>query len=294
MWLPSAVWLKTTSRITSIPALCSALTMSRNSVICEPCVGVDAVARLRREVEVGVVAPEVPQLRAVDRVDAAHLALVEGEHRQQLDRGDAELLEVGDLLDHAGERARVLDARGRRHREAAHVAARRRSSRSSAAAAARRPPSRSRGRRRSRRASTTRGCRRAGTRRPASRACSCCPSRTGRAAPSRVEAVAVAGRARGRGRRSGSRRSRPRTYMCQKWKLRLTTGSNGIVATGCTSSCASKSSSSTPVASSEKREKLTPPSSTVAPSGWGRPRSKVGRRSTIERRRGLSRPRSPG
>ena len=31
LWLPSAVWLKTTSRITSIPALCSALTMSRNS-----------------------------------------------------------------------------------------------------------------------------------------------------------------------------------------------------------------------------------------------------------------------
>src|SRR5580765_5649793 len=74
--------------------------------------------------------------------------------------------------------------------------------------------------------------------------------------------------------------------MCQKWKLRLTTGSNGIVATGCTSLCASKRRSSTPVASSEKRAKLTPPSSTVAPSGWGRPRSKVGRRSTIERRRG--------
>src|SRR5213080_4145467 len=74
--------------------------------------------------------------------------------------------------------------------------------------------------------------------------------------------------------------------MCQKWKLRFRIGSNGIVATGCTSSCPSNRSSSTPVASSEKRAKLTPPSSTVAPSGWGRPRSKVGRRSTIERRRG--------
>src|SRR5262245_63423631 len=72
--------------------------------------------------------------------------------------------------------------------------------------------------------------------------------------------------------------------MCQKWKLRFTTGSNGIVATGCTSLCASNRSSSTPVASSEKRAKLTPPSSTVAPSGWGRPRWKVGERSTIERR----------
>src|SRR3954447_345559 len=73
--------------------------------------------------------------------------------------------------------------------------------------------------------------------------------------------------------------------MCQKWKLRFCSGSNGIVATGCRSSWLSKRSSSTPVASSEKRAKLTPPSSTVAPSGCGRPRSKVGRRSTIERRR---------
>ena len=109
-----------------------------------------------------------------------------------------------------------------------------------------------------------------------------------------VEAVAAAARARGRGRRSGSPRSRPRTYMCQKWKLRLTTGSNGIVATGCTSSCASKSSSSTPVASSEKSAKFTPPSSTVAPSGWGRPRSKVGEEVNDRAAAGSSRPRSPG
>src|SRR3954454_13935274 len=73
--------------------------------------------------------------------------------------------------------------------------------------------------------------------------------------------------------------------MCQKWKLRLTTGSNGIVATGCTSLCESKRRSSTPVASSEKSAKFTPPSSTVAPSGWGRPRWKVGERSAIEQRR---------
>src|SRR3954471_13007680 len=76
-------------------------------------------------------------------------------------------------------------------------------------------------------------------------------------------------------------------YMCQKWKLRLTFGSNGIVATGVESLCESKSRSSTPVASSEKSAKLTPPSSTVAPSGIGRPRSNVGSRSTIERRRVL-------
>src|SRR5215471_1809789 len=75
--------------------------------------------------------------------------------------------------------------------------------------------------------------------------------------------------------------------MCQKWKLRLIAGSNGIVATGIASLCESKSRSSTPVAFSEKNAKFTPPSSTVAPSGCGRPRSKVGRRSTIERRRVL-------
>src|SRR5580704_17141759 len=73
--------------------------------------------------------------------------------------------------------------------------------------------------------------------------------------------------------------------MCQKWKLRLTSGLNGIVATGCTSSCESNRSSSAPVASSEKNEKFTPLSSTVAPRGCGWPRSKVGRRSTTERRR---------
>ena len=33
-WLPSSVWLNTTSRMTSMPALCSALTMSRNSRMC--------------------------------------------------------------------------------------------------------------------------------------------------------------------------------------------------------------------------------------------------------------------
>src|SRR5262245_63713388 len=75
--------------------------------------------------------------------------------------------------------------------------------------------------------------------------------------------------------------------MCQKWKLRLIAGSNGIVATGWVSSWASKSRSSTPVAFSEKNAKFTPPSSTVAPSGCGWPRSDVGSRSTIERRRGL-------
>src|SRR5262245_50876734 len=75
--------------------------------------------------------------------------------------------------------------------------------------------------------------------------------------------------------------------MCQKWKLRFTTGSNGIDTTGVSSLWESKSSSSTPVASSEKRAKLTPPSSTVAPSGWGFPRSNVGRSSATERRRGL-------
>ena len=80
-----------------------------------------AVARLRREVAVRVVAPVVAKLGAVDRVDPAHLALVESEHRQQLDRGDAEVLQVGDLLDDPRERAGMLDARALRAREAADV-----------------------------------------------------------------------------------------------------------------------------------------------------------------------------
>src|SRR5438105_15834493 len=75
--------------------------------------------------------------------------------------------------------------------------------------------------------------------------------------------------------------------MCQKWKLRFRTGSNGIVATGSVSLCASNSSSSTEVACPEKTAKLTPPSSTVAPSGCGRPRSNVGSSSATERRRVL-------
>jgi hypothetical protein len=33
-WFPSLVWLNTTSRITSMPARCSAFTMSRNSRMC--------------------------------------------------------------------------------------------------------------------------------------------------------------------------------------------------------------------------------------------------------------------
>src|SRR4051794_10582388 len=60
-----------------------------------------------------------------------------------------------------------------------------------------------------------------------------------------------------------------------------------IVAIGWRSSNSSNSSSSTAVASSEKIEKLTPASSTVAPSGCGRPRSTTYGMSAIDWRRAV-------
>ena len=36
MWSPSAVWLYTTSRMTSMPASCSAFTIVLNSPTCSP------------------------------------------------------------------------------------------------------------------------------------------------------------------------------------------------------------------------------------------------------------------
>ena len=36
IWLPSAVWLYTTSRMTSIPASCRVLTIVLNSPTCSP------------------------------------------------------------------------------------------------------------------------------------------------------------------------------------------------------------------------------------------------------------------
>ena len=87
-WLPSAVWLYTTSRMISIPASCRRDTVERNasSVLRPPRSG-----RLGREKADGVVAPVVvkPALDQVPVVD-------EGVDRKQLDRRDPEPLEMID------------------------------------------------------------------------------------------------------------------------------------------------------------------------------------------------------
>ena len=92
-----------------MPAWCSAFTMSRNSLRCEP-----AIAGRRSSRECGLkkrdraVAPVVAQ-RLAGRARASS-GVVELEDRQQLDRGDAQRLEVRDLLDDARERARMRHA----------------------------------------------------------------------------------------------------------------------------------------------------------------------------------------
>ena len=84
-----------------MPALWRALTMSRNSRDVRAVVGRDAVARVRGEEADRAVAPVVDAAAARRRAVPHDLGLVELEDRQQLDRGDAQLLEVRDLLDDA-------------------------------------------------------------------------------------------------------------------------------------------------------------------------------------------------
>ena len=74
-----------------MPAACSVFTICLNSVTWPPASPRAGVARLRGEEVDGVVPPVVaqPLLQQVAVVE-------EGVHRQQLDRGDAQLLEVGD------------------------------------------------------------------------------------------------------------------------------------------------------------------------------------------------------
>ena len=57
-----------------------------------------------------VVAPEVPQLLARDRIGERAIVLVEFVHRQQLDRGDAELVQIRNFFDKSGEGAGMGDA----------------------------------------------------------------------------------------------------------------------------------------------------------------------------------------
>src|SRR5207249_2018612 len=83
--------------------------------------GVAGVRRLGRRVRHRAVAPEVAQTPAGGRVDERAVELVELVDRQQLDRGDAQVLQVRDLLDQAGAGPGVAHAGGRVGGEAAHV-----------------------------------------------------------------------------------------------------------------------------------------------------------------------------
>ena len=107
--------------------------------------------------------------RVAPVVDLARRAVlgIELEHRQQLHRGDPELLEIRDLLDQAGEGAAGLlaDAGAGMAGEAAHVHLVHDGLRGLAGAAARRLPSRRRTDRPPRSSSRSRCCRRARRRR---------------------------------------------------------------------------------------------------------------------------------
>ena len=90
----SAVWLNTTSRITSRPARCSASTIALNSATWPPWLAGPhrgGVAVVRGEEADGVVAPVVRQaLRDQERL--GHVLV----HREQLDGGDAQVGQVRD------------------------------------------------------------------------------------------------------------------------------------------------------------------------------------------------------
>ena len=93
-----------------MPAAWKARTISRNSCDLAVLRAAGGVGRLRGGEGDAVVAPEVAQLLAGQRVDERAVVLVELVDRQQLDGRDAQPLQVGDLLDQAGEGARVRDA----------------------------------------------------------------------------------------------------------------------------------------------------------------------------------------
>ena len=91
-WSPSAVWLNTTSRMTSMPARCSALTMSRNSSTGPERILPRAVRLMRRKERDRRIAPVVDLARRT-------ILGIELKYRQQFHGGDAELLKVRNLLD---------------------------------------------------------------------------------------------------------------------------------------------------------------------------------------------------
>ena len=213
--------------------------------------------------------------RVAPVVDVARRAVlgVELEHRQQLDRGDAELLQIGNLLDQPGVRAavRFADAGTGMPREAAHVHL------------------------------VDDGARRG----PAQRrvALPVVGARIDDHALHRRRRVVAWLAARPRGRSPSARPRRGRTDRAAPWWSRIAGRASGVAgpcdaiavelprqhardehvpvvvgavrgriesnhcAQDLASSSRSKNSSSTPVAVRENRLKLTPPSTTVAPRG---------------------------
>ena len=169
-----------------------------------------------------VVAPEVAQPLAGERVDERAVQLVELVDRQQLDGGDTQLLQVGDLLDQAGEGAGVSYAGGGVDGEAADMQLvedrvlavdaradivgdlRHRSIQQAASAAS--CPARPK-------ADRTKG-----------------PERRGRAGPTRSRSDARGPSGRQRGIRNRTPRAGPPRWMCQLSPVRLTCGLRGISA----------------------------------------------------------------
>ena len=82
---------------------------------------IGGIGGLRGEERHRTVAPEVQQPLAGLGIPPEVLRLVELEERQELDRGDAERLQVRDLLDQAEIGSGMGDAGGRMAREAAQV-----------------------------------------------------------------------------------------------------------------------------------------------------------------------------
>src|SRR5258708_15249079 len=76
---------------------------------------------MRCEVADGIVSPVILKGPTIHRTGAADTLLIKSKDRQQFNSGDAEFLEVRDLLDDASKGARMLAARGRRLSKTTHV-----------------------------------------------------------------------------------------------------------------------------------------------------------------------------
>src|SRR5258708_40346135 len=76
---------------------------------------------MRCEVADGIVSPVILKGPTIHRTGAADTLLIKSKDRQQFNSGDAEFLEVRDLLDDASKGARRLAARGRRLSKTTHV-----------------------------------------------------------------------------------------------------------------------------------------------------------------------------